>query len=75
MKANTRLPYHSTLVQKSNLQLGFENDDDLQVDTDPVKVETNNIPLSFSFVHLTNDDGDELIKLEDNRNIPFNFRF
>lgn len=68
-KANTRLPYHSTLVQ-----LDFENDDDL-VDTDPVKVESNSVPLSFSFVHLVTEDGDELVKVEDNRDIPFNFRF
>jgi hypothetical protein len=58
------------------MQLEFENDNEIQVDSnEPVKVETNNVPLSFSFVHLVTDDGDELVKVEDNHNIPFNFRF
>ena len=28
-----------------------------------------------NFVHLKNEDGDELIKIEDNNQVPLNFRF
>ena len=53
--ANTRLPYNSTLAQKkravppkaSFVQLA--NDD-----TELVKMETNEVPLAFHFVHIAN---------------------
>ena len=28
-----------------------------------------------NFLHISTEDGDELVKLEDNRGVPFDFRF
>lgn len=51
-KANTRLPYASTLIQ-----LG---DDDI---TKMESLEERDVPLDFHFVHIITEEG-ELVKLE-----------
>ena len=73
--ANTRIPYHS------NVQLSEDSDDDeLEFDEpekrgEPVKLEVREqSPLDFHFVHISNDEG-ELVKIEDNKGVPLNFRF
>jgi len=46
MKANTRIPYASTLQMED-----------------------------VNFLHISNEDGDELIKMEESKGVPLNFRF
>jgi hypothetical protein len=51
-KANTRLPYASTLLQ-------LRDDDPQKMET----IEESNVPLDFHFVHISNEFG-ELIRIE-----------
>lgn len=62
MKANTRIPYASTI------QLNESDDDEVQLELNEEK------PSKVNFVHFANDDGDELVKMESNK-VPLGFRF
>ena len=53
-----------------------QNDDsDVQLGAGEKMADDGKVPFDFHFVHLSNDEGDELVKIEDNRGIPLNFRF
>ena len=55
-----------------------ESDDDeekVEIDAAGEKLAKNETPLDFHFVHLAFEEGAELIKLEDNKGVPLNFRF
>jgi hypothetical protein len=77
-KANTRLPYHSTLQLEDSVQ----SPDDLQLinlrDDDPSKMETleesASVPLNFHFVEMKDDDPSKIETLEDTSAVPINFR-
>lgn len=77
-KANTRLPYASTLQMNQLVQTRDDDDesddDDIQIGVAGEKVADNKVPLDFHFLHLAFDDG-ELVKIEDNKGIPLDFRF
>lgn len=79
--ANTRLPYASTLQMNNLVQINKEDeeddsdDDDVQIGVAGEKVSESNVPLDFHFVHLAFEDDSELVKIENNKNIPLNFRF
>lgn len=61
-------------------------DDDEQVsdydaalfdDEVPEKLDQRGVPRDFKFVHITNQDGDELIRIEtmENRDVPIGYSF
>ena len=68
VRANTRIPYASTLVQ-------FDDEEDVEVDNkDVLKLEQRHVPLNFDFVGLKDDDVSKMESLEDTSSIPINFR-
>jgi len=79
-KANTRLPYASTLQTNNFVQTRDDeeddasSDDDVEVGVAGEKYSNEQVPLDFHFIHIENDDG-ELVKIEHNEGIPLNFRF
>ena len=52
-----------------------EESDDVEIDAAGEKLAKNETPLDFHFLHLAFEDGAELVKLEDNKGVPLNFRF
>lgn len=70
--ANTRIPYHSTLVQLNDL-------DDDSDDGEPEKIEleaANAIPRDYKLVAVKGEEeGDELIKIETLHGVPLDFKF
>ena len=65
--ANKRLPYYS------NVQLEQKDETDVQLGGEKMSDDAK-VPLDFHFVHLGFEDG-ELLKIEDNKGIPLDFRF
>jgi len=51
-----------------------EESDDVEIDAAGETLAKNETPLDFHLVHISNGD-DELIKIEDSKGIPLDFRF
>ena len=54
----------------------YEDPDEDEEDRTTEKVEiAESVPLDYKLIHYQNEDGDELIKLEDRASVPLNFDF
>ena len=83
--ANTRIPYHSTLVQtdSKDFDQDYEKEVDMNIlyekdmkETNPEKVDFENVPLSTHLVQMRQDDDPSKIEgmLMEDTNIPLNLR-
>lgn len=54
--------------------VGYEDPEDDEANTEKVEI-AESVPLDYKFVHYENEEGDELIKLEDPASVPLNFDF
>jgi len=78
--ANKRLPYHSTLQMNNLVQIKDDDEEEeeeqeqVEVSAAGEKFSSEKLPLDFHLVHISNGD-DELIKIEDSKGIPLDFRF
>ena len=50
-----------------------EEEDEAAI-TEKVEI-AESVPLDYKFIHYQNEEGDELIKLEDHNSVPLSFDF